>query len=200
MSSFAQREPEQPRGGVARAGGVEPRESGAPALPPALEKAVYKTYRGPVLRRFLPGCLFFMVIPLLLQAASIIRRGSYLVAALPLGYAALILLVLFFSRVPGICSLARDVALPPRPGEAADRHYRRIGRACLFVGLLLTAATFFGLPWLYRHGLERGSQPLLEVVLMVPSPLIGITLTFWGLGKIIKDAPDKDESEKVPHQ
>lgn len=126
------------------------------------------------------------VVPLLLLGVVALQKNIYHVAAFTIGYALLFVFAVLFPGSRLTALLVWHVGIRQKPNESGPRFQLRSGSLVLLLGSLLLGAAIWGRSALYESGVARGDQPLLEIMLMIPMPLLGVTLLLWGLGKVLK--------------
>ena len=137
--------------------------------------------------RRLPGAVG-AVLPLLLLGVAALRKSYYDVAVFVIGYA---LLFVFSVLAPGsrlTALLSWNIGIRQKEDETGSQFQLRSGLLVVLMGAILLFGAIWGRTALYESGVARGDQPALEVMLMIPMPLVGVTLLLWGFGKCLKGA------------
>lgn len=118
--------------------------------------------------------------------AMSLSKSHYVTAALPLGYALLYVFALTFPRSKLLAWLFSSIGIKQRPDESFAHYQLKSGLLVAGIGALFVVGSIWGRSALYASGVNRGDQPALEIMLMIPMPLLGVTLVLWGLGKLCK--------------
>jgi hypothetical protein len=115
-----------------------------------------------------------------------VSRSSFVIAALPLGYALLYVLAILFPQSQLVALLFSNIGIKQQVNESLAHYQLKSGALIASMGTLFVVGSIWGRSALYASGVSKGDQPLLEVMLMIPMPLLGVTLALWGLGKLLK--------------
>lgn len=124
--------------------------------------------------------------PLWILAMTALAVGVYWIAALILALAAVFIYAVLHPQSRLTASLPWIIGFKQKPHEGPSRYELRSGVMVILLGATFLFGSIWGRSALYASGVERGDQPLLEVMLMIPMPLLGVTLLLWGLGRSLK--------------
>jgi hypothetical protein len=161
---------------------------------PVMERGM-KAATESMLPRTLPGAIL-RTAPLGVLVLTAFAVKAYWIGVLLIAFGALFVHCILHpdSRLSAL--MPWTIGVRQRADESSARYQLRSGFLVVLLGALCLFGGIWGRSALYDSGVARGDRPLLEIILMIPMPLLGVTLLLWGLGRSIKGLAGVAAGEK----